>query len=181
MWYFLWYSGMGDGMLATIHVIAGAAIGGMTVRPELAFVGGIASHLVMDAMPHWGDRDRATFLRVARVDGVCSLVAACAAVRIAGSCPGSVVAGIAGGLLLDLDKPSRHFFGGNPFPPWVQHAHSRIQKGKEASHRLGGEIAVGAGLAALAVPVLVRRSRRSTTYCRNSALAAEPDSGERPE
>lgn len=53
-------------MLVTNHVLAGAAIGALTRRPGVALGLGVASHLAMDAMPHWGlshrftgaDRDR---------------------------------------------------------------------------------------------------------------------------
>ncbi len=48
----------GDGciilkMILATHVIAGAAIGRLTENPLLAFALGLASHLVLDAIPHW--------------------------------------------------------------------------------------------------------------------------------
>lgn len=61
-------------MLLTNHVLAGAAIGTLLRRrPALAFGVGVASHLAMDALPHFGlpgEPDAARrFLRIARRDG----------------------------------------------------------------------------------------------------------------
>ena len=42
-------------MFVTNHVLSGALIGqALKGRPVAAFVAGIGSHLVLDAMPHWG-------------------------------------------------------------------------------------------------------------------------------
>ena len=42
-------------MLVTNHVAAGAAIGVLLHRrPALAFAAGVASHVAMDCLPHWG-------------------------------------------------------------------------------------------------------------------------------
>ena len=42
-------------MLLTNHVLSGALIGARARGPEQAFAAGVASHFVLDAIPHWGD------------------------------------------------------------------------------------------------------------------------------
>ncbi|MGH2687324.1 MAG: hypothetical protein ACRDKW_00735, partial [Actinomycetota bacterium] len=61
-----------------------------------------------------------------------------------------VLAGMVGAALLDVDKPSRHFFGRSPFPAMVDRVHADIQVGREHAHKMGQEFAVAAGLAAVA-------------------------------
>jgi len=51
--------------------------------------------------------------------------------------------------LLDLDTPGRHFVGASPFPAAVDRFHAEIQAGREHEHKMGQELAVAAGLAAL--------------------------------
>jgi len=41
-------------VLVTNHVLAGAAIGALVKRPLPALAIGVASHLAMDVIPHWG-------------------------------------------------------------------------------------------------------------------------------
>ena len=60
-------------MLITNHVVAGAVIGAVAPGPASAFVLGIASHVVMDALPHWGHPDYGVFIKVAVVDGLVGL------------------------------------------------------------------------------------------------------------
>ena len=122
-------------MLFTTHLLAGALIGRVTPSAPAAFAAGVASHVAMDSVPHWGRWDDDELLRVARVDG---LVALAASLAILGAAPNErrfgVAAGMAGAGLLDLDKPSRHFFGRSPFPSAVDAAHEAIQTG-ERRHR----------------------------------------------
>jgi len=147
-------------MLVTNHVAAGAAIGALLHRrPALAFAAGVASHVAMDCLPHWGlPREAASheqFLFVAKRDGLAGLVAI---VVLAGPAKGlrtGVLAGIAGATLLDVDKPARHFFGRNPVPAPIQEFHERIQR--EAPHRMRNEIAVAAGLLGLSAVLVARR------------------------
>ena len=64
-------------MLLTNHVVSGALIGALARRPLPAFAAGVASHFVLDAVPHWGDwGSRRRFLRVAVADGLVSLAVA---------------------------------------------------------------------------------------------------------
>jgi hypothetical protein len=140
-------------MLVTNHVLAGAALGALfRRRPALAFGVGVASHLAMDALPHYGFPGEPfggqKFLRLARRDGTLGLAAL---LLLAGRARGhrrAVVAGMLGAALLDVDKPARHFFGVNPVPGSIQRFHEGIQR--EAPHRLPGEFLAGCALLALA-------------------------------
>ena len=61
-------------MLLTNHVLSGALTGALVRRPLTAFTVGVASHFVLDAVPHWGKwGGRRQFLRVAVPDGLASL------------------------------------------------------------------------------------------------------------
>ncbi|HUN30505.1 MAG TPA: hypothetical protein VMU95_00680 [Trebonia sp.] len=147
-------------MLVTNHVLSGALIGAATGRPGVALGAGIASHFVLDAVPHWGDwgDDKALFLRVAVRDGLTGLavmgtLAAVAPPRLRPA----VIAGMVGAALPDLDKPSKMFFGRSPFPRVVDAFHGAIQR--EARGRFPMEAAVGAGFAAAAIAVMVARAK----------------------
>jgi len=149
-------------MLVTNHVAAGAAIGALLHRsPALAFAAGVASHVAMDCLPHWGlprepdSHDR--FLEVAKKDGLAGLAAIAVLSGSARDLRAGVLAGIAGATLLDVDKPARHFFGRNPVPAPIQGFHERIQR--EAPHRMRNELVIAAGLLALS-GLLVARGRR---------------------
>jgi hypothetical protein len=149
-------------VLLTNHVLSGALIGALVRKPVPAFVAGVASHFVLDAMPHWGKWSHGQFLRVAVPDGLISLatIGAFAAVsppdrRVA------VVSGMAGAALPDIDKPSNLWFGWSPFPAAVDGFHRRIQH--EASHRAYQE-ALWAGAFAAAALVVLWRSRPAANY-----------------
>lgn len=146
-------------MLFTAHVLTGALLGRVLHHVDapvaLGLPLGVASHLGMDVVPHWGTKDEATFLRVARVDGSVALVAAGLALAAAPPRARAAVAvGIAGAGLIDLDKPCRHFFGSSPFPRRVDAFHERIQEGVEAPRRWPVDV-----LTATAVALLLARSR----------------------
>lgn len=148
-------------MLLTNHVLAGAAIGTLLRRrPALAFGVGVASHLAMDALPHFGlpgEPDAARrFLRIARRDGTLGLAALIALATRARGHRRAVLAGMLGAALLDVDKPARHFLGVNPVPDPIQRFHEGIQR--EAAHRLPGEFLAGLALLSLA-SALIDRSR----------------------
>ena len=148
-------------MLVTNHVLAGALIGYAVPRPLPAFAAGVLSHLALDAVPHWGEaRPISELMHVAVPDG---LVGATAMVTIAAVTDPrrrlQVLAGMAGGALLDLDKPSKVFFGFSPFPQAVDEVHERVQR--ESPHRMPQEILVGlAGAAAVAVLTWRARAAR---------------------
>jgi hypothetical protein len=150
-------------MLVTNHVLSGALIGAVTRRPGVAFAAGVASHFVLDSLPHWGDwgDDKSLFLQVAVRDGLVGLAVMGTLAAVAPSRVRlAVVAGMAGAALPDLDKPSREFFGRSPFPPAVDRFHARIQR--EARHRFPLEVAVGAGFAAAAITALAVRARQNS-------------------
>ena len=133
-------------MLITNHVLAGALIGRAIPGPVAAFALGIASHLAMDVTPHWGNPDLVVFLRVARIDGVLGL--AMIAALLATAPPPwrrTVLAGIAGACLPDLDKPAWHLAGQQAFPVPVERWLSDIQH--ESPRLMPVELAAGALLA----------------------------------
>jgi hypothetical protein len=143
-------------MLLTNHVLSGALIGALSRGPLPAFAAGVASHFVLDVIPHWGDwGSQRRFLRVAVPDGLISLatIGALAAVsppdrRVA------VVAGMAGAALPDMDKPAKLWFGRSPFPGAVDRFHGRIQH--EAPRRAHLELLAAGAFACAALAVLRR-------------------------
>jgi hypothetical protein len=147
-------------MLITNHVLSGAAIGAAARGPVQAFALGVASHFALDAVPHWGDwRDRQHFMHTAVRDGLTGLAvmgtmtaAAPAGRRL------TMLAGMAGAALPDIDKPCRIFLGFSPFPPPVDWFHSVIQH--ESQRRFPVEVAAGAVFTGAAVALLSRRRHR---------------------
>jgi hypothetical protein len=142
----------------TNHALAGAAIGLVVRRPVPAFVAGLASHLVMDVVLHWGDRrlEWEEFVEVARIDGTVGL-AVCAAAMASTSRGARVpmAAAVLGACLIDMEKPSRHFLGRSPFPAGFDRFHARIQTERPLGWIV--EALAGATLAAVVVPKLRRR------------------------
>jgi hypothetical protein len=116
-------------MLVTNHVLSGALIGALTGRPDAAFTAGVASHFALDSIPHLGDwASQRQFLSVAVPDGLTGL--AIMAGLTAATPPSrrlSVLAGMAGAALPDIDKPTRLFFGKSPWPAAVDRFHAVIQ------------------------------------------------------
>jgi hypothetical protein len=145
-------------MLLTNHVLSGALIGALTRRPLPAFAAGVASHFVLDAVPHWGNLDWRHFLRVAVADGLVSLAVAGALAAASPSARrAAVLAGMAGAAIPDLDKPSKLWFGRSPFPAAFDRVHMGIQD--EAAHRFYVELLAAAALTPAALIAL--RARRS--------------------
>jgi hypothetical protein len=143
-------------VLLTNHVLSGALIGALARRPLPAFALGVASHFVVDAVPHWGDwGSQRRFLRVAVPDGLISLAVMGA---IAAASPPdrrlTVLAGMTGAALPDLDKPSNLWFGRSPFPAAVDRFHWRILR--EASHRVWVELLAAAAFGSAALAALRR-------------------------
>jgi hypothetical protein len=149
-------------MLVTNHVLSGAAVGALVGEPALALPLGVASHFVLDSLPHWGRWDsRAFFLRIAVADGLTGLATMGAALAVARpERRVAVLAGMVGAALPDLDKPAQLFFGHTLWPRPVRDFHRRIQD--EAPDRfLSHEVVAGAvfGTAFLTL-TFGRRSRR---------------------
>lgn len=143
-------------MLVTNHVLAGALVGLAAPGPVSAFLGGVASHVVLDVVPHWGDRAIEEVMPIAVTDGLVGLTAiAVVWLRTPSRHRLRVLAGMAGGSLPDLDKPSQVFFGASPFPRAVDDLHARIQT-RESAARMPQEVVVALGAAVLLGAVLRR-------------------------
>jgi hypothetical protein len=145
-------------MLLTNHVLSGALIGALARRPLAAFTMGVASHFVLDAIPHWGRwGSRRRFLRVAVSDGLISLGVMGAFTAL--SPPDrrmAVLAGMTGAALPDIDKPARLWFGRSPWPRAVDRFHGGIQR--ESRDRAPVEFLAACVLAAAALTALQRPS-----------------------
>jgi hypothetical protein len=135
-------------VFVTNHVLSGVLIGqAMEGRPMAAFAAGVASHLALDAIPHWGcDKGEKggleQFLRVAKRDGTLGLATmTAAALAVDRRSRSATIAAMAGAVLLDLDKPSVYFFGVNPFPAIVRRVHRQVQN--ESPDGMPNEIASG--------------------------------------
>jgi hypothetical protein len=148
------------GVLLTNHVLSGALIGAVVRRPVPAFAAGVASHFVLDAVPHWGDWGSIRrFLQVAVPDGLISLAAmgTLATLAPAERRP-AVLAGMIGAALPDVDKPAKLWFGRSPWPRAVDEFHIRIQP--EASGRAHIELLAATVFGAAALAALGRRPAR---------------------
>ena len=117
-------------MLLTNHVLSGALIGALSRRPLPAFAAGVVSHFVVDAIPHWGKwGSRSQFLRVAVPDGLVSLATMGTFAAVAPPARRlTVLAGMAGAALPDIDKPTLLWFGWSPWPGPVDRFHGGIQR-----------------------------------------------------
>lgn len=151
-------------MFVTNHALAGAALGLVLRRPVAAATAGVASHLAMDMVHHWGkpDIDWDSFVRVARVDGAVALtITAAVAALTPARARSSALAGLAGACAVDLDKAGRHFVGRSPFPAPVDRLHNRIQNESPVGHRVEALWAAGlaAGLTALLAGVRGRPAK----------------------
>ena len=156
-------------MLVTNHVLSGAVIGAATLRPLPAFLLGVASHFVLDSLPHWGQLDDDEhFFRVAVADGLTGLAAMGLVTRAVlkggkaggggsgrGRLAAAVVAGMAGAALPDLDKPADVLLGHQLWPDAVNRCHRNIQA--EAPHRFVSHAVVAAVGFALTAAALIRR------------------------
>lgn len=161
-------------MLVTNHVLSGAVIGAAVRRPVPAFALGVASHFVLDSLPHWGKwESEKQFLRVAVTDGVAGLAAMGVVTRAVlrtpsaghgrpvsrGALVASVVLGMAGAALPDMDKPAYFLLKRKLWPDVVNRFHGRIQD--EAPHRfVSHELVAGAGFALSAAALIKRRGPR---------------------
>ena len=147
-------------MFITNHVLAGAIAASVCRnRPVRAFAVGLATHVVMDMTPHWGDVTigRDGFYAVAKRDGLLGL-AAMSIITVAGVPPRTaLLAGMAGAAILDSDKPGEFFFGVNPLPGPLDRFHRRIQR--ESPEGMRVEVLAGIALAAVVAALLVRARR----------------------
>ena len=118
-------------VFASNHILAGAVIGAHSRRPGQAFVIGLASHLVMDAVPHWGIYSgpgrEAHWYRVARRDGLSALALIALCTWRSKGARVAVLAGMFGAVAPDLDKVAVHFGIPWPAPQWWNRLHADIQ------------------------------------------------------
>jgi hypothetical protein len=146
-------------VLLTNHVLSGALIGALARRPLPAFAAGVASHFVLDAIPHWGKwGSRSRFLHVAVRDGLVSLATMGAFTAV--SPPDrrlTMLAGMTGAALPDLDKPTLLWFGWSPWPGPVNRFHTGIQR--ESRRRAYVEVLAACALGGAAL-IAVRRPGR---------------------
>jgi hypothetical protein len=149
-------------VFVTNHVLSGVLVGRLLKkRPGAALLTGLASHLLLDTVPHWGcsvsklggkqsyeaPRPSASFLTAAKRDGVLGLMAmAAAAIAVERPARTATVLAMTGAVLLDLDKPFLHFFGVNPFPAAVQRLHGWVQN--ESPGGMANELHFGVAFAA---------------------------------
>lgn len=163
-------------MLVTNHVLSGAVIGAAVRRPVPVFAVGVASHFVLDSLPHWGkwESDR-HFLYVAVADGLTGLAAISVITRAVLRTPAadrttfaaSVVLGMAGAALPDLDKPAHILFKRKLWPDAVNRFHGRIQN--EAPHRfVSHELVAAAGFAFSAAALVKLRGVRDVRKLRGA-------------
>ncbi|MCK9875542.1 hypothetical protein MXD59_07100 [Frankia sp. Ag45/Mut15] len=150
-------------MIISSHVPAGAFVGMAVRNPVVAVAAGFASHLAMDAMPHWGTgpNTESEWIPIARRDGVAGLAAM--ALLTAAAPPGrrlAVLAGMTGACLPDTDKVGRYFVGISPWPSRFDRFHERIQN--EARNRLPREVATAVTLTAAGTLLLRRLAARTT-------------------
>lgn len=145
-------------MLITNHVLSGAVVGALSSSKRGAFLGGLVSHAILDAIPHWGARSHRHFLTVAVVDGLVGAAAMAVIAKTSGKGDrGRVVAGMLGATVPDADKPWREVFGCSPFPTAVDRVLAAIQT--ESPDRMGREVLVGVIGAAVTAGVLRRHVR----------------------
>jgi hypothetical protein len=138
-------------MLATTHVLTGALIGRVVRRPGPAAGLGVASHIALDAMPHWGmyrttPMFRAKFLAVAAIDGV--TLSGVLAVMVRQRRPAAEIAGALGALALDLDKPMELLGVRQLWPDWVHAVHVGVQR-HERPRRWRIDVSVAAASAVM--------------------------------
>ncbi len=144
-------------VLVTNHVLSGALVGAVAPGPASAFVAGVASHFLLDAVPHWGGVSFEEMVPVGVRDGLVGLAAmGLLTARTPRHRRIRVFAGMSGAAFPDLDKPSQLFFGASPFPRAWDDFHVAIQR--ESRDRMPQELAVGAVLLSAAL-VVVRRPR----------------------
>jgi hypothetical protein len=148
-------------VLATTHVLTGALIGRAVRRPVRAAALGVASHIALDALPHWGmwpgtPRMREKFLAVAAIDGLTLSVAL--AVMVRRGRPAAEIAGALGALVLDMDKPAALLGVRQLWPDPIQAVHFGVQR-----HEQPQRWRIDVTVAALSVLVLWATEGQSGT------------------
>lgn len=128
-----------EAVLFTLHAAAGTAIGwALRQRPTLAVAAAAASHLLLDAIPHWGTDNKRTWLAVAATDVTIGTAATAHLISKAPAQHRRLLATTAtAAIALDLPKIPRTFGLPVPFEPdWLRHLHSNIQRETNGTRRL---------------------------------------------
>ena len=150
-------------VLVSNHVLSGALVGVASPGPVSAFAAGVASHFLLDAVPHWGDVTFDEMVPVGVRDGLTGLAAMALLHALA---PRShrvrVLAGMSGAAFPDLDKPTILFLGRSPFPGWFDRFHAGIQR--ESRDRMVQELLVGGALLVAAVIGVRAAGRDAVTF-----------------
>jgi hypothetical protein len=142
-------------VLVTNHVLSGALIGAAAPGPVSAFLAGVASHFLLDTVPHWGDVEFEEMVPIGMRDGLVGLAAmALVSARTPRDRRPRVLAAMSGAAFPDLDKPSLLFFDRSPFPRTWDAFHVRIQR--ESRDRMPQELLVGGVLLVVALRVVQR-------------------------
>jgi hypothetical protein len=162
-------------VFVTNHALSGMLVGRLFKnRPGTAFAAGLASHLLLDTVPHWGCRvskigpkqKKASegsglstpFLTMAKRDGVLGLIVlAAGTLAVERPARNATVAAMAGAVVLDLDKPLYYFFGINPFPGVIQRIHGWVQN--ESPGGMRNELRFGAAFAVADVFTVIQARR----------------------
>jgi hypothetical protein len=147
----------------TNHVLSGALIGlAAPRRPAKVALTAAGSHFVLDSIPHWGNKDKRQFRKVAVVDGLCGLATMAGVMRIVPrGTRVAVLAGMLGAAFPDSDKPAEMFFHRSPFPLRVDQFHSAIQRESARGIRTELRAASVMAIAVMAGSALRRLSFRS--------------------
>lgn len=149
-------------MLVTNHVLLGASVGALLKRPWLALPVGVASHVALDSVPHWGMLPEGLFLKVAVVDGLVGLSVIAFVVLRSRALPRiALLAGMFGAALPDLDKPARVLLGVDLWPGWVDRVHWGVQS--ESPTRWWVEVLSALLLSAVFLFLASRSARRPQT------------------
>lgn len=100
-------------MLATNHVLAGALLGSVITSPYLLIPTALASHVVMDLLPHWGKFPNDKYYhRVAKIDGILLIILLSLILFLTSNEKRILIfIGAFAALFFDFDKPYEFFFG----------------------------------------------------------------------
>jgi hypothetical protein len=86
-----------EGMKGTTHALVGGLAGALTGQPGAAFVAGVASHVLLDVVPHHDDNRTLHLI----ADGCAALAVLILAVVMRNM---SMAAGVIGGVIPDLEN-----------------------------------------------------------------------------
>lgn len=130
-------------MKGTTHALVGGLAGALTGYPGAAFAAGVATHVLLDVLPHQ-DEERTLYI-IADACGALAVLALAVAVRNM-----SLAAGVIGGVLPDLENVPEIVFrreGGRKIFPSHWRAHDTAAGRRWAALETVVLLAAAAGLA----------------------------------